>query len=404
MKKYSIILSGMAIALLSGCGDSVDLGDKTKQQPLSTTSINTNDNQKAQVSKPKISLITQYEGQLPKVDSDGDPIRYTIETQPQHGTVTLDEDGHFLYRSDEGYIGEESFSYRINNNPSSHCLKTITINITDDNKITSKALTLDELRELIKNWAINHTKENADAIIYANTSQITDMSGLFDSKLIHEDLGHYSVYDFNLDISRWDVSNVTNMSGMFWGAHSFNQPLDSWNVSSVTDMHYMFYGANSFNQPLDSWDVSNVTDMSDMFSGASSFNQPLDSWNVSSVTDMSDMFTWASSFNQPLDSWDVSNVTNMSQMFYGAISFNQPLNRWDVSNVTEMFGMFSSANSFNQPLDNWDVSSVTNMPRMFAYAKAFNQDISGWDVKNVKDIYDFATGSALQDSFNPFKK
>ena len=40
-----------------------------------------------------------------------------------------------------------------------------------------------------------------------------------------------------------------------------------WNVSSVTDMGYMFYGATSFNGDVSNWDVSNVTDMSGIFKG-----------------------------------------------------------------------------------------------------------------------------------------
>ena len=51
------------------------------------------------------------------------------------------------------------------------------------------------------------------------------------------------------DINNWDVSNVTNMYGMFYGASSFNQPLNNWDVSNVTDMWSMFDGAVSFNQP-----------------------------------------------------------------------------------------------------------------------------------------------------------
>ena len=46
--------------------------------------------------------------------------------------------------------------------------------------------------------------------------------------------------DFNDDISRWDVSNVTNMNRMFYGATSFNQPLNNWDVSNVEWMLYMF--------------------------------------------------------------------------------------------------------------------------------------------------------------------
>ena len=40
-------------------------------------------------------------------------------------------------------------------------------------------------------------------------------------------------------------------------------------------MGQMFYYATSFNQDLSKWDVSSVSDMSSMFQGASSFNQKL---------------------------------------------------------------------------------------------------------------------------------
>ena len=36
----------------------------------------------------------------------------------------------------------------------------------------------------------------------------------------------------------------------------------------------LFDGAINFNQPLNNWDVSNVTNMSGMFYCATSFNQP----------------------------------------------------------------------------------------------------------------------------------
>ena len=46
---------------------------------------------------------------------------------------------------------------------------------------------------------------------------------------------------FNQDISTWDVSNVTNMTGMFLGVTPFNQDIRAWDVSNVTNMNYMFY-------------------------------------------------------------------------------------------------------------------------------------------------------------------
>ena len=42
------------------------------------------------------------------------------------------------------------------------------------------------------------------------------------------------------EIGDWDVSNVTNMYRMFYGANSFNQPLNKWNVSNVKTMSQMF--------------------------------------------------------------------------------------------------------------------------------------------------------------------
>jgi surface protein len=66
---------------------------------------------------------------------------------------------------------------------------------------------------------------------------------------------------FNSDISRWDISSVTNMDSMFYSASSFNSNISNWNVSSVTDMGYMFYGASSFNSDISRWDVSSVTNM-----------------------------------------------------------------------------------------------------------------------------------------------
>ena len=135
------------------------------------------------------------------------------------------------------------------------------------------------------------------------------------------------------EISNWDVSNVTDMEGMFGCANSFNQPLNNWNVSNVTNMEQMFQNARSFNQPLNKWNVSNVTDMYAMFWKARSFNQPLNKWDVSNVTDMDAMFAFASSFNQPLNDWNVSNVHDM---FVEATSFNHALHApWYVVEQSE---------------------------------------------------------------------
>ena len=63
---------------------------------------------------------------------------------------------------------------------------------------------------------------------------------------------------FNADISRWDVSSVTNMQYMFNYARSFNRDISNWDVSSVTNMNYMFQNAYNFDGDLSNWNTANT--------------------------------------------------------------------------------------------------------------------------------------------------
>ena len=49
------------------------------------------------------------------------------------------------------------------------------------------------------------------------------------------------------DINTWDVSAITDFSGLFSNRTTFNSDISSWDVSSGTNFGGMFYQANSFN-------------------------------------------------------------------------------------------------------------------------------------------------------------
>ena len=147
-------------------------------------------------------------------------------------------------------------------------------------------LTNETLRVWLNRWCGGDTRYYSKALPHIstwNTSQVTDMSGLFGRTGLNEnddveDTSCVLLADlplFNDDISAWDTSSVTTMEKMFLGQSAFNQPLGDWQVDNVTNMSEMFHGATSFNHPIGGWRVHNVWNMRSMFFGASSFNQPL---------------------------------------------------------------------------------------------------------------------------------
>ena len=110
----------------------------------------------------------------------------------------------------------------------------------------------------------------------------------FDSFCNELDKGIFDGMNFKyIDISDWDVSNVTNMRCMFFDCGELKSvgDLSNWDVSNVTDMSGMFYECNElkFIGDISKWNVSNVTNMCSMFDECKSFNQDLSCWNVSNV-------------------------------------------------------------------------------------------------------------------------
>ena len=97
----------------------------------------------------------------------------------------------------------------------------------------------------------------------------------------------YTVYSAELDLSMWNMVNVTNMSYMFDGsAITSVGDLSSWNVANVTNMSYMFqsYTGTSVGD-LSSWNVANVTNMDSMFSnaGITTIGNVRDNWSITNV-------------------------------------------------------------------------------------------------------------------------
>lgn len=289
------------------------------------------------------------------------------------------------------------------------------------------------LSSLIKggSYEVNGEIFNSYAEDKINTYHVEDMSRLFWFE------------DVIFPINNWDVSNVIDMSSMFYKSENFNQNIGKWNVSGVMTMEEMFEEANSFNQDIGEWDILNVENMKNMFSYNSAFDRDISSWNTCGNPE-ANFFKYGSSVlsdkNTPLfgkcinkqyaeleydqenklyvnenilrtlvdkgvsdygfvtsdgvvvkttygdNDINVSNITNMNKLFrFEDVKFS--IVGWNVVSVNDMFQMFYKSRDFNQNIGGWDVSSVIDMEDMFEDADSFNQDISGWDTGNVRNMY-----------------
>ena len=174
-------------------------------------------------------------------------------------------------------------------------------------------------------------------------------------------------------VSNTTKSNITDYARGIQSGITYFKPVGSSTpipfnnivTTLVTDMGNILSNT-AISQSIESWDVSNVTNMAGMFVNATLFNQPIGPWNVSNVTNMFRMFGGATTFNQPISSWNVSNVTNMSEMFFRAPAFNQPIGSWNVSNVTNMLDMFIdaqlSSTNYDALLNGWSTISTNETP------------------------------------------
>ena len=185
------------------------------------------------------------------------------------------------------------------------------LHITSKIQYSCQPKTKKELQEII----IQRIKEDGPDcdLNDIDVSKIDNMSLLFCANNNFD--GNDIFKDFNGDISRWNVSNVTNMTCMFYSCEKFNSDISKWDISKVKLTQLMFYECKEFNCDIRNWDVSNIKNMTGMFLGCEKFNCNVSQWNIQSAKDITNMFRECKNFKQNLDRWDVSNVENMIYTF-----------------------------------------------------------------------------------------
>lgn len=225
-----------------------------------------------------------------------------------------------------------------------------------------------------------------------DTSNVTDM--------------RYMFYDMEnlaeINLSGFDTSKVTGMSGMFSECISLKElDLSDFRTENVTDMHAMFSGCSALTElDLSSFNTSNVTDMNWMFCGCSSLMLlDLSNFDTANVIDMSSMFMSCRALKElNLSDFNTSEVTSMHAMFSGCLALTElDLSSFRTGNVLRMSSMFSGCLALTElDLSSFDTSMVDTMNRMFTKTGLSKVNVSSFDTRGVANmLYMFAETKKL---------
>ena len=198
---------------------------------------------------------------------------------------------------------------------------------------TCAPTSFDELRKIIEDRYDKLGPGTKNNLIDFNDVDVSNISSFYDENI---NIGIFEDTKFEyIDISNWNVSNIKDMSAMFYRCNQLKSIgyLSNWNVSNVKDMSATFYGCKQLKSvgDLSNWNVSNVEYINSMFNECT---------QLKSVGDLSN--------------WNVSNVMDVGSMFYKCeqLKYVGDLSNWDVSNVKNMYNMFKN-------------SGITNIPKWY---------------------------------------
>lgn len=271
---------------------------------------------------------------------------------------------------------------------------------------TSKVINMKEMFKIRVNYQENPLDITASDLAGFNTSFVTDMEGMFADSDIR-----------SLDLSGFTFDSVTAMKNMFYRdcrLEELKLP-ETANTSKVTDMSGLFKGCQSLKSigNLNALDTGSVTTMAGMFGeyyfhygkpyGAIEYFGPamesidLSGFDTKNVTDMSEMFWMPELKAVDISAFDTGKVTTMSKMFNFDSVTTLNVSGINTENVTDMSGMFNLGSVETLDVSSLNVSKVTNMSSMFNLKKATNIILGdSFDTSKVSNVYRMFTLDSIK--------
>ena len=213
-----------------------------------------------------------------------------------------------------------------------------------------------------------------------DASQVTNMTKMF--------FNCSSLTSVNLNIS--NTSSVAYLDNMFFRCISLKEiDLSHFDTKSVKNMYQMFFDCNTLTSiTFNNFDTSSVTNFRQTFFGLYEITSlDLSNFNTISALDMSQMFTNCYKL-QYLDksNFNTKNVMTMKEMFHHCKALKSiNLGGFNTSKVTDMNRIFYDCESLEYlDLSNFDTSNIKDMQQMFCKCKALKSlDLRSFDTSKV---------------------
>ena len=114
-------------------------------------------------------------GSLSATDVDGDPLTYSVATQPSNGTVLISPSGDYTYTPDANYNGSDSFTFVANDGTTDSNEATVTINVGADNDTpVASDDTASTQEDVMLTGTLTATDADLDALTYSIVTQPTN--------------------------------------------------------------------------------------------------------------------------------------------------------------------------------------------------------------------------------------
>ena len=204
-----------------------------------------------------------------------------------------------------------------------------TNNVTNFSEMFLNCKSLKSLPDISK-WSTNKI-ENAKSMFRGcenleNIPNFFNFEGIRNVTVDHMFL-HCKLLKWLPDLSKINIKSTKTLKTFFNPLLTTIPDISKWDTSTVSDMSGLFKGCSLLKSlpDISNWNMNEVTDMSEMFSDCSSLVELPDmkNWNTPKLKKMQKMFY--NCFNlQKIDisNFDTKNVQNFEKLFYNCKSLN----------------------------------------------------------------------------------